>query len=168
MKLIMEELLKELEEAKAKIVEIEKKIKKEQEKEKSRRWKSQEGDIYWFISNNGLVNKGQWDNHSIDRERYLIGNYYRTKEECEFTIEKLKVIAELKEFAEPKDRVWNNVLWHYYIDWIYAHDENEIYVGASIAFKRNDIYFASRKDAEKAIAEVGEERVKKYYLQVED
>lgn len=161
----MEELLKELEEAKAKIAEIEKKIEKEQEKEKGRRWKPQEGDIYWFISNSGLVGSSQWDNHYIDRERYLIGNCFKTKEDAEFAAEKLKVIAELKEFAESKDVVWDGTKSHCLITWDFW--EGGISVKSICTYKGNDIYFSTRKDAEKAIAEVGKERVKKYYLQVE-
>ena len=169
----MEELLKELEEAKKKItenekkiMEIEKKIEEKLEKEKSGRWKPQKGDIYWFISNIGCISKGQWDNHSVDRERYLVGNCFKTKEEAEFAAEKLKVIAELKEFAEPKDAVWDGTKFHCFITWDFW--EGGISVKSICTYKGNDIYFSTREDAEKAIAEVGEERVKKYYLQMED
>lgn len=162
----MEELLKELEEAKVKIAEIEKKIEKEQKKEKSGKWKPKKGDKYWFINNSGYIVDSQWDNYDIDIERYLLGNYYRTKEECEFARQKLKVIAELKEFAEPEDRKWDGTEPHCLITWDFW--EGGISVKSICTYKGNDIYFSTEEDAEKAIQAVGEERIKKYYLQVED
>ena len=33
--------------------------------------------------------------------------------------------------------------------------------------KQNDIYFSSKEIAEQAVKEIGEERIKKYYFEVE-
>ena len=169
----MEELLKELDEIKQKmanigkkIVEIEKKIEEEEKNEKSRRWKPQKDDIYWFVSNSGCVGKSKWDNDGIDRERYLIGNYYRTEEECRFIREKLKVIAELKEFAEPKDRAWNGENHHYFF--YYNCPAKRVDVSHNDDCMCRNIYFESVKKAQQALDTVGEERIKKYYLEVEE
>ena len=162
----MEELLKELEEIKKKIMEIEKKVEKKQEKEKNERWKPQKGDIYWFISDVGCICNSKWDNDYIDRERYLTSNYYRTKEECEFTKEKLKVIAELKEFEEPKYREWNEVNIHYHI--YYNYPIEKVDIGWAKVAKQNEIYFESADKAKQVIDAVGNDRIKKYYLEVEE
>lgn len=158
----MEELLKELEEAKAKIAEIEKKI--EEKKSETGRWKPEEGDKYWFINDIGDIYKSEWNNVNIDKERYSIGNYYRTKEEANFAIEKLKVIAELKEFAEPKDRKWDGIISHYFF--CYDYDEEEIAISYNCYWK-GTIYFESEEKAQQAIDAVGEERVAKYLLGVD-
>jgi hypothetical protein len=167
----MEELLKELEEVKQKltknkekIAEIEKKI--EEKKVETGRWKPEKGDEYWFISDVGYIHNSKWDNDNIDRERYLVGNYYRTKEECEFTREKLKVITELKEYEEPKNSVWDEKSVHYHIYYNYFIEKVDI--GWAQMARQNEIYFESREKARQAIGAVGEERIKKYYLEVEE
>ena len=130
-------------------------------------WK--EGDIYYFVDNAGLIVKDIFymGDNTASMYRVAHGNAFRTYEEAEFKRERDAVLYELNRFAEPKGRIWDNNLLHYFIGWTYV-GENEICVGASVMVKRNDIYFASKNDAEKAIKTVGEERIKKYYLQMED
>lgn len=166
----MEELLKELEEVKQKIADNEKKIaeikkKIEEKKVETGRWKPEEGDIYWFVDDIGCIGNSRWDNDNIDKKRYAIGNCYQTEEECEFAIEKLKVIAELKEHEESKNRAWNmkNIHFHIYYD----YTKKEVNIGYAIFIKRNGIYFESKEKARQAIDAVGEDRIKKYFLEVE-
>ena len=52
-----------------------------------------EGDTYYFINPNGSIQPETYE-LEYDREAYLIGNCFRTKEEAEFAVEQLKVIAE--------------------------------------------------------------------------
>lgn len=105
----MEDLRKELEEAKAKIEEIEKKLTQKE----SGVWKPEYGQKYWLITDDGEV---VWNNYSNSQNtRYLMGNCFKTEDEAKFALEKLKVIAELKRFAEPKDRVWDGDNNHYFI-----------------------------------------------------
>lgn len=158
----MEELLKELEEAKAKIAEIEKKI--EEKKTETDRWKPRTAEEYWWTDSGGLINRGVWDDDGIDNGRWRINNCYQTKEECEFTKEKLKVMAELKGYKESKYRKWDGDNNHYHIYYNYIYGEVDI--SYSQIDKRNEIYFESREKAQQAIDAVGEERIKKYYLEV--
>lgn len=160
----MEELLKELEELKQKIAEIEKKIK--EKKAETGRWKPEEGDKYWFMDDTGRVYNNGWDNDCYDEERYPIGNCYKTKEEAEFVAEKLKVIAELKEYEEPKNRAWDGANLHYYF--YYDYVMKEIGITCNYRFKSEHIYFESEEKARQAIDAVGENRIKKYYLGVEE
>ena len=152
-------LFKELEEVKAKLKKIEKEIK---EKEKNGKWKPEKGDIYWLFDGTGWIYHCEWDNDNVDRERYLIGNCYQTQEECEFTREKLKVIAELKQFEEPEDAVWDGNKAHYYIGW--NCPACEVSINSTYIIKQNEIYFASKDDWTKAIKAVGKDRIRKYYL----
>lgn len=159
----MEELLKELEEAKAKIAEIEKKI--EEKKAKTGRWKPEEGDKYWHLNGHGIPLCSICDDNIQDVKRYAISNCFKTKEECEFAKEKLKVIAELKDFAEPKNRAWNGN-FHYFIYYNYTIDE--LMVGANQFTREGVLYFESKEKAQQAINAIGEDRIKKYYLGVEE
>jgi hypothetical protein len=132
------------------------------------RWKPEEGDTYWFINDIGDICKSTWDNVNTDRKRYLIGNCYQTKEECEFAREKLKVIAELKEYAEPKDRAWDGKNSHYFFYYDYDYTERKVNIDWTTMAKQNEIYFESKEKARQAMEEVGEGRIKKYYLEAEE
>ena len=159
----MEELLKELEEAKRKIADIEKKI--EEKKTETGRWKPRKADNYWFISGDAQVTKDLWTNHFIDSMRYKIGNCYKTESEANFAIEKLKVIAELKEYEEPKSRAWDGIISHYFI--YYDYNREKIAISYNDYYK-GGIYFESEEKAKQAIDAIGEDRIKKYYLEVEE
>ena len=125
------------------------------------------GDKYWFISDIGTVSDTRWDNDNVDNQRLALENVFKTAEEAEFALEKLKVIAELKKFAESKDRRWDGVT-NYCIIWDYdKYNGIGIDIVNNIRFKHNEIYFESKGKALEAIESVGEERVKKYYLEVE-
>lgn len=160
----MEELLKELAETKAKIADIEKKI--EEKKSETRRWKPRTAEEYWWIPSVGEIGSSIWDDDEVDNGRWRIGNCYQTEEECEFAIEKLKVIAKLKEYEEPKNSVWDEKSVHYYI--YYDYTIEEVSIGCTIFIKRNESYFESREKARQAIDAVEEKRIKKYYLGVKE
>lgn len=113
-----------------------------------------------------------WANDNLDDicdfDMFMIKHGYakRTSEEVRFQIERDAVLYELSKFAEPKDRKWNGSNKHWCMCWNYS--KKEVKLDADYSWKHNNIYFATEEDAEKAIQAVGEERVKKYYLGVED
>ena len=46
-------------------------------------WEPLPGDIYWYLSNTGVVLKKQWMSSPDDIMRHAIGNTYRTEKECD-------------------------------------------------------------------------------------
>ena len=64
-----------------------------------RPWKPEKRQIYWCVSNNGLINYHRWYNDEIDITFYKIGNCYRTIEEAKNTLKNgklgMKIINEL-------------------------------------------------------------------------
>ena len=46
-------------------------------------WEPLPGDIYWYLSNTGVVLKKQWMSSPDDIMRHVIGNTYRTEKECD-------------------------------------------------------------------------------------
>lgn len=123
------------------------------------------GDIYYWITNNGRVDKFYWRNDSFDRARLAFGNAFLTQEDCEFAIEKLKVEAELKRYAsmceEPLD--WNNKEQKkYYLQ--YNHTDREVDTTFEWSWSTCDIYFTDISILKQAINEIGKERIIKYYL----
>lgn len=120
---------------------------------------------YWCILG-GKVCECMWVDGEEDEKRLSIGNAFRTKKEAEFALEKLKVIHELKQFAEPKNSVWVFKEYHYIICYDYIREG--IDYNCSIINKYFDITFATEEMARKAVEAVGEDRIKKYYLGVEE
>lgn len=132
----------------------------------SRRWKPNRGQIYYLVSDTGSVAYTIWYNSNCDLLRFAIGNVFKTKEEVEFEIERLKVITELKEFAEPDDSQWNSLYDHYSIS--YNHNKGGLDIDTWSVMKSDSIYFESKDKAREAIEAVGEDRIKKYYLRVKE
>lgn len=97
-----------------------------------------------------------------DELRYEMGNYFKTKEEAEHWVETLRVWAELKVYSIDKTDTEND---RYYIrfDSLYNVFNFELGMGSTA---HADLAFPTIERAEQAIKEVGEERVKRYYLGV--
>lgn len=139
---------------------------------KNKVWKPKKGDKYFLISSRLEVVKFNNQEDSIDKKVINSGNCFKTKEEAQHMIEKLKVIKELQDFAiENRDEEidWNDV------------NQEKLYLGMNPKIKSIDIfhtcswiylpfniYFTSEEIAEKAIETIGEDRIKKYYFDIED
>ena len=50
----------------------------------------QEGDRYFCILSKGYVTSSDYDNHPIDNDRREFGNFFRTREEAEAALERVK------------------------------------------------------------------------------
>lgn len=58
-------------------------IKKIEEKKSYLPWRAELGGVYWVLTARGIVVDFSEDNEKSDEYRYLVGNYFKTKEECE-------------------------------------------------------------------------------------
>ena len=54
------------------------------------KWKPNMYDSYYYISGDGFVHTDIWRDTSFDECRYHFGNYFKTKEEAEAKLEKIK------------------------------------------------------------------------------
>ncbi|WP_373742593.1 hypothetical protein [Jeotgalibaca porci] len=151
-------LQEELKALKERIVELEEQVEKEGGKEFP-----QDGDGYWYIDTTGDVYDENWECFSFEKATLEIGNVFKTKEQAEFAVEKLKVEAELRKFSRPidyEDRNWA-ILWDI--------DKKSIETRYNYGMVRQGtIYFESKEKAQQAIEAVGEERIKKYIFGVEE
>lgn len=138
------------------------------EKNKIKVWEPSLGDLYYYINSNGDIKFSYYNTRSIDKR--CIGNFFKTDEEAEHMVEKLKVIKELRDFAlEHNDEE---------IDWVdNEQDKWEIsYKDSNVEPICNNyyraqtfnIYFTSLEIAQEAIKTIGEDRIKKYYFDIED
>ena len=137
----------------------------EKSEKKSSRWKPEWGEVYFFITNDGYVSYKSWNNDGTDNDRYAIGNIFPTKEAAKFERERLKVIAEMQEFAYEPD--WENLnTIKYRIDYSYAYEQLRIDYYTSLNL--SNICFKTGEQAQACIDSVGKERIKKYYFRIKE
>ena len=160
-----EEIEKKIAEMEAGIEELKEKLKKAEDINPDV-FIPKDGEEYWSISSDGDIFQVYSNDTAIDKDRLAIGSVFRTPEEAKFEIERLKVIHELKMYAEPRDTNWDGENEFYYIT--YSLDSKDIYIDYNSWYSHNDIYFSSEDKAWEAINSVGKDRVKKYYLCVEE
>lgn len=132
-------------------------------------WKPEIGESYYTLSNEGLIIKVHYNGFFSDENRCLIGNYFKTQQEAEFALERQKVITELKRYAlehNEKEIDWNTGKKNLYI--YYSYRIKRIDIDCTITMKENTVYFTSTEIAEAAIKAIGEDRLKKYYFEVND
>lgn len=146
-------------------------------------WEPKKDEKYYYITDCGDVDNHLYSNlvvnddylyanWLIERARFNMGNCFKTKEEAEHMVEKLKVIHELQKFAyenNEKEIDWNNFSQNkFYL--IYDSDVNNIFIDYFSFTRTNpfNIYFTSFKIAKRAIEAVGEDRIKKYYFDIEE
>jgi hypothetical protein len=124
------------------------------------------GDDYYFLYSNGDIGDTQYTGTTSDITREFMGNCFKTKEEAKFEVERLKVIHEIKKFAEPEDYAWDGENTHYHI--YYNFCCNAIRTGYTYSYKKDTVFFKSKEDINACIEAVGEDRIIKYYLGVKE
>lgn len=131
-------------------------------------WDLKDGDIYFYLCDNGIVGDSTWNNDYIDNTRINIGNMFLTKTEAEFEKRKIEVYEQVKRFAYDFSREeWKNCDIFKYFPY-FSYTANNIDFSLSRGNKHNRLYFKSEEDIKKAIEEVGEENFIKYYLGVRE
>ena len=108
----LKQLKQELEETKNKCAEIEKKIEDLEKQESEVRWRAREGEKYYYFCGHGEICADRDGPYKIDTGRYNLGNYFKTEEEAENVVEKIKIYTQLKDLALQLNRGkkidWNN------------------------------------------------------------
>lgn len=126
-------------------------------------WDLENEDVYWYIDTNGHIIETNWCGILCEMETRKIGNIFLTKQEAKFERERRKIEAIMLKYGR---RTFKHHRHNYCI-----------YRGASedkinITLWENDnyasIFFDTRKLAQKAIDEIGKERLKKYYFRTEE
>jgi hypothetical protein len=124
------------------------------------------GDKYWFITAYGNIVWDQYYNALEDEELKEIGNFFKTEEEAEETLEYFKVLHELKELADD-DKTWDGENGHWGLD--YDTFEDKIDISERLYdISGGAYYFKSKESAQAAVEKIGEERLKKYYFFIEE
>lgn len=132
------------------------------------RWKPDKGGSYYAIGNSDFgfypwTDNGWsaciWSDGPEDEFNYAIGRVCHTEKEALEEIERLKVLAEMREWTGN----WND-------PWYLRFFDGNIAVNERILTTMNlgELRFACKDDAENCIRVVGEDRIKKYYFGIPD
>ena len=165
-----------------KLKELEKKIEKlskeledlkcELDKEKlnnpqmNTRWRAEENEKYWCIIDE-CVYRSQEANENCDKARYEIGNYFRTEEEAEKAVEKMKIYTQLKDLAlrlnMGKELNWENREQRKYV--INCNAENKKICDAWLYVQKDfgHLYCLDENFLDIAKQEIGEEKLIKLF-----
>lgn len=122
-----------------------------QEPTDSIHWEPLPGDIYWYLSNTGVVLKKQWMSSPDDIRRHRIGNTYRTEKECVKALDRKLGKARLRRTStfEP-DFENDNGGWVVY----YNPRENRLEVQEVYRLEYGEIVrYETEEDALKSIKE---------------
>ncbi|WP_373705881.1 hypothetical protein [Jeotgalibaca porci] len=120
-------------------------------------------DTYYYIQSSGRVDWLPWVDDDIGLRQQGLGNVFRTIEQAEFAVEKLKVETELRKFSRPFE--YGKFNYHLFFD----IDGNSFRTDfTSYCPPQGAIYFESEEKAQEAVSAVGIERIKKYLFGVED
>lgn len=156
-----EELKRGLEELEIQINELEKK----EITKSGKRWRGAKDRFYWYIESDCKVYAEYEKDDDYYNARYKIGNYFRTKEEAEKTIEKIKIYARLKDLAlrlnEGREVNWDDSAqdkWHIYYEY------NSLTTTGSYGYQDiGQIYCLDSNFLNIAKREIGEENLKKLF-----
>ena len=123
--------------------------------------KTKDGEEYYRLYSNGGIVLTDFSS-SIDRLFRYMSNAFLTIEEVEFMRERRKIEAVMRKYSRPFKYEERN----YYIEYQYDRDMPVIsvyyYINMGIP------YFESEEIVQKAIDEIGEDRLKKYWFGVEE
>lgn len=156
------------EEEKEKFLEL---VKKGNESIIRKRWRGEENDAYYSISNRGILIKDSESGCPVDDCSYQFGNYFKTAEEANFAREKHFIYQQLSDYALEHNTEainWdNNYSDKFFIG--YSYKRNELLIRSMRTVKYpNTVYFTSEKIVKDAIKEIGEDKIKYYLFGVED
>ena len=136
------------------------------EKEKNKIWKPKEGEAYYVILTHGFIDYTIYDSDNrADNERLSFGNCFKTKEEAEHMLEKIKIINKLKELSNVDfNEDFDEQKWYI----TYNHRTKSIECDTTYHVQRMPfcIYFKNQEDCGKAIDTIGEYDLKKYYFDI--
>lgn len=134
-----------------------------------KRWRGEKNDVYYSITGDGKIVDARESEYTCDNDRYQIGNYFKTKEEAEFELNKRLVYQELKDYALEHNEMgidWKN---NEQEKWVVSYDNQFKCLRYRNRYTLSDIgqiYFSSCKIAREAVKAIGEDRIKKYLFNI--
>ena len=152
-------------------VEVSEEQVKEIEKPKYKRWRAEEGEEYYFLSDLGEILSAIDCRDKSDNFLYNTDNYFKTEEGAEFRRQQLLYLQQYKDYLGydlvTKDDWKNTKISKSCALYNYSCKQIEIYPYFDQKFQAA-IYSKSREKIENFINLIGEDNFKKYILEVEE
>ena len=127
-------------------------------------WDLKDGDEYWHISTINNDNYATWNGNAWDLAVRENGNAFLTYDEAKFELERRKCEAIMLKYGRRTFKYEDD---NYFIR--LACDNKKVYADFwRLNQFQGTIYFDTEELAQKAIDEIGEERLKKYVFRVEE
>ena len=166
----LEKQLAEMQEQFDKMQDELNKLKQVKIEEPKKRWKPELNYVYYSIGSGGDIYRSYWENDEVDKWRYLTSNVFKTKEEAEEHKKKIEIQSKFKNFVKERTEEldWGNdnqEKWFMYYSYLFENIDFDTHY---ITKYQGVIYASSRKILEDAIAEIGEDNIKKYVLGVKN
>lgn len=141
----------------------------EKEKQKEDVWPAV-GHAYYWINGGAMVDYNRWDNDSVDNDRMLVGNVFRTKEDAEKALAKRKIETKLHNLAYKAWIVMKRPKWFGYntpnkYHLCYDHCQNIFEVDENTTVQHiGQIFFPTEQSAKDAVKEIGEDNLKLLFM----
>lgn len=132
-------------------------------------WKPKEKEKYFVITEDADIDSYAWCDDRNDNASFALGNCFKTEKEAKEAIKKLQMQTKWKRLsleAGEADNPWDGENMHWFAYWHCL--SKELRYDFSGMWKQEKTYFHSKESLKAAIAELGEENVKKYILEVND
>lgn len=129
-------------------------------------WEPLPGDIYWYLSNTGVVLKKKWMSSPDDIMRYVIGNTYRTEKECDKAYNRKLAEARLRQTSDFESDFENGSG-----GWVvcYRRRAGKLdYIKTYGCDSGEPVRYATMKEAERSIRENREDWLKYFGIKEEE
>ena len=132
-------------------------------------WDLKHGDEYYYIDMCGNVDRTTFGNGAYwaDKKMIEFGNAFLTEEEAKHEVERRKCESILLKYGTRDLMSLGDKTKKYYIMYNYNSDKIEICIHYYLGLQ-GTINFKTEELAQKAIEEVGEDRLKKYVFNVKE
>lgn len=148
-----------------KIIEDLKESQEEEQKHRNKRWRGKKNEDFYYILADGSVDTQNEEHYHYDNKLYDIGNYFKTEEEAEKAVEKIKIYTKLKDLAlrlnKGKRFDWSNVNQAKYF--LYYHNYRICQSANWAEHHLGGIYCLDKNFKDKAIKKIGEKNLKKLF-----
>ena len=134
-----------------------------------KRWRGEKNDVYYSITGDGKIVDARESVYTCDNDFYQIGNYFKTKEEAEFELNKRLVYQKLKDYALEHNEGeidWKNSDQEKWVIFCDNQSECLVYRDRYTFYDIGQIYFSSCEIAREAVEAIGKDRIKKYLFNI--
>lgn len=128
-------------------------------------WKPKKGEVYYYINDCNVSIADFWNNVYVDKDRWKIGNIFKTEKEAEFAREKKKVEVELERYAREHNGSIRSD--SFYLLYNNKSGEKLDYDVWSTCKPQGGVQFTSKQLVFDAIEAIGKDRILKYIFGVE-